>query len=263
MAVVGPYKVGYVGARRASTRAATASSPCRELEESGTLKAAFDEKQFLSLHDRAYARFSGAARVKRGEQYAAVPHRARRPHPVTGELFGYQSRSRRGPGRGGGREGGHGRVIAQAYDPIERGTCSRHSQKVVRQVQRRPNQRALAGIIVAARAGDRLRDRRAPHGVRRQGPRRRRGGGKRLHGRARRRPVARSTPARSARRPLPARRGRRVRSSWWTPSRTRPRRSSSAACASSPSASGWRCACRRRRTARWLGRPPSGPPAST
>lgn len=149
VAVVGPYKVGYappkgVHARRDSFITA------RELEESGTIKAAFDEKQFLSLNDRAYARFSASGQVKRGEQYLLYRTERAVRHPVTGELFGYQS-TIIGAARVVAVDEKVATIeIAQAYDPIERGTLlAPLTQRVVRQVQRRPNQRALAGIIVA------------------------------------------------------------------------------------------------------------------
>jgi hypothetical protein len=149
VAVVGPYKVGYappkgVHARRDSFITA------RELEESGTIKAAFDEKQFLSLNDRAYARFAAPGQVKRGEQYLLYRTERAVRHPVTGELFGYQS-TIIGAARVVAVDEKVATIeIAQAYDPIERGTLlAPLTQRVVRQVQRRPNQRALAGIIVA------------------------------------------------------------------------------------------------------------------
>lgn len=149
VAVVGPYKIGYVPPKGVVARRDSFVTP-RELAESGTLVAAFDEKMLLSLQDRAYARFSTTAPVKRGETY--VLYRTERPvrHPETGELFGYQSVIL-----------GAGKVvavddkavtleIAQAFEPIERGTLlAPFSQKFVKQVQRRPNQHALDGVIVA------------------------------------------------------------------------------------------------------------------
>ncbi len=150
VAVVGPYKVGYVAPKGIHARRDSFIT-VRELEESGTIKAAFDEKQYLSLNDRAYARFSVPAQVKTGEQYLLF--RTERPvrHPVTGELFGYQSTIIGAARVVAVNEKVATIEIAQAYDPIERGTMlAPLTQKVVRQVQRRPNQHALAGVIVAA-----------------------------------------------------------------------------------------------------------------
>lgn len=150
VAVVGPYKVGYVAPKGLFARRDSFVTP-RELAESGTLTAAFDEKQLLTVEDRAYARFATAAPVKRGESY--VIYRTERPvrHPETGELFGWQSVII-----------GQAKVvavddkavtlhIAQAYEPIERGALlAPFTQRIVKAVERRPNQRELAGVIVAS-----------------------------------------------------------------------------------------------------------------
>jgi hypothetical protein len=149
VAVVGPYKIGYVAPKGLFARRDSFVTP-RELEESATLTASFEEKQLLSLHDRAYARFAQAAPVRRGETY--LLYRTERPvrHPESGELFGYQSVIL-----------GAAKVVAvddkavtldieQAFEPIERGALlAPFAQKLVKQVQRRPNPRELAGVIVA------------------------------------------------------------------------------------------------------------------
>jgi hypothetical protein len=149
VAVVGPYKIGYVPPKGLYARRDSFVTP-RELEESGTITAAFEDKLLLSIDDRAYAKFASAAPVKRGETY--VLYRTERPvrHPETGELFGYQSVIL-----------GAGKVvavddkavtlqIAQAFEPIERGALlAPFTQKFVKQVQRRPNQHDVTGVIVA------------------------------------------------------------------------------------------------------------------
>jgi hypothetical protein len=149
VAVVGPYKIGYVPPKGLFARRDGFVTP-RELAESGTLFAAFEDKQLLTIEDRAYAKFAAAAPVKRGETY--VLYRTERPvrHPETGELFGYQTVII-----------GAGKVvavddkavtlhIAQAYEPIERGAhLAPFTEKVVKQVHPRANQRELAGVIVA------------------------------------------------------------------------------------------------------------------
>ncbi len=66
VAVVGPYKVGYAPSKAVSARHDSFVTR-RELEESGILAAAFEEKLMLATTDRAYARFHGAAPVKTGE----------------------------------------------------------------------------------------------------------------------------------------------------------------------------------------------------
>ncbi len=150
VAVAGPYKIGRVAAKGLLARHDRFVTP-RELEESGEISAAFEEKLMLSSTDKAYARFRGRAEVKKGETY--VIYKTERPihHPVTGELIGYQSTV-----IGAGRvtdvnEKAVSLVITSAFDPIERGALlGPWTEKLVRRVTPRPNARALAGFIVAA-----------------------------------------------------------------------------------------------------------------
>ena len=149
VAVVGPYKIGYVPPKGVYARRESFVTQ-RELEQSGRISAAFEEKLLLTVHDRAYARFAAPKAVQLGERY--VVYRTERPvrHPVSGELFGYKSSII-----------GAARVVAvddravtievtQAFDPIERGDLlGPWMDKLVKQVQRRPNQRQLSGVIVA------------------------------------------------------------------------------------------------------------------
>ncbi|HUK65592.1 MAG TPA: LysM domain-containing protein [Anaeromyxobacteraceae bacterium] len=151
VAVVGPYRIGYVAPKGVYARHDTFVTE-RELAESGVIKSAFADKVMLSLHDRAYVVFKNSAPVKKGELYTL--YRTERPvkHPVTGELYGYQSLII-----------GTGRVvsvddkavtveIAQAFDSIERGDyVGPWNDHIVKQVRRRPNAKDLQGYIIAAR----------------------------------------------------------------------------------------------------------------
>jgi LysM domain len=149
VAVVGPYKIGYVPPKGLYARRESFVTP-RELAESGVLHAAFEEKSMLSLHDRAYAKFSEPGRVKVGESYLLYKTDRAVTHPVTKELFGYKSTII-----------GTAKVVAlddkaatieimAAYDPIERGALvGPWTEKMVKQVRRRPNRQALDGFIVA------------------------------------------------------------------------------------------------------------------
>jgi LysM domain len=150
VAVVGPYKIGYVPPKGIFARRDSFVTP-RELQESGTIFASFEEKLLLSLHDRAYVRFAAKSKVSPGETYAI--YKTERPvrHPVTGELFGYETTIL-----------GAAKVVAvddkavtvdisQAFDPIERGALvGLRMDRVVKQVARRPNQRQMNGYIIAA-----------------------------------------------------------------------------------------------------------------
>ncbi len=152
VAVVGPYKVGYTAPKAVSVRHDSFVTR-RELEESGALTAAFEEKLMLSTTDRAYARFRGRAPVKVGETYVIFKTQGPVTHPVTGELFGYKSTI-----MGAGKvlavdEKAATLVITAAFDPIERGDyLAPWSDKLLKRVPRRPNQRSLDGIIVATQS---------------------------------------------------------------------------------------------------------------
>jgi nucleoid-associated protein YgaU len=150
--VAGPYKIAYVPPKSKFARHDTFVTP-RELAESGTLSAAFEEKLMLSNEDRAYARFERAAGVKVGETY--VVYRTERPivHPITHELFGFQSVVL-----------GTAKVVAvddkaatvvlkQTNDPIERGALlGPWTERSYRAVARKPNRQPLAGRIIASQA---------------------------------------------------------------------------------------------------------------
>jgi len=150
VAVAGPYKVGYVPPRARFARHDTFVTP-RELAESGSIGAAFEEKIMLSSLDRAYANFQKAAEVKVGETY--VVYRTERPiyHPVTKELFGYQSVVLGSAKVVAVDQRAATLVISQTLLPIERGAMlGPWTQKFFRPVDRKPNRQAIEGRIIAA-----------------------------------------------------------------------------------------------------------------
>jgi hypothetical protein len=150
VAVAGPYKIGYVPSKARFARHDTFVTP-RELAESGQLAAAFEEKLMLSTEDRAYARFTRSAEVKPGETYLVFKTVRTIRHPITQELFGYQSIIL-----------GTAKVVAvddkaatvivkQTYEPIERGAMlGPWTERSYRAVNRRANKRLLAGRIIAS-----------------------------------------------------------------------------------------------------------------
>ncbi len=150
VAVVGPYKIGYVPPRGLYARR-DAFVTERELAEAGVLTAAFDEKSMLSVGDRVYARFKTPSEVRPGQSY--LFYKTERPvtHPTTGLPFGYQT-SILGTGRVVAVDARAATVeIVQAFDPIERGALlGPQTGKLVKQVPRRPNGKDLEGHIVAA-----------------------------------------------------------------------------------------------------------------
>ncbi len=152
VAVVGPYKVGYVSPKTVRARHDSFVTK-RELEESGLLAAAFEEKLMLSTSDRVYARFKTKPPVQKGETY--VIYRADGPvtHPVTRELFGYRTTI-----IGAGKVVAVGDravtlIVSAAYEPIERGNLlGPWSDKMLRPVAPRPNPRRLDGYIIATQS---------------------------------------------------------------------------------------------------------------
>lgn len=149
VAVSGPYKIGQVTQRASMARRDTFVTP-RELAESGTITAAFEEKLLLATLDKAYANFADGAAVKPGETY--VIYKTERPivHPVTNELIGYQSVVLGAARVVAVDARAASLVIVQAFDPIERGAMlGPWSEKFFRRVEPTPNGQALEGIIVA------------------------------------------------------------------------------------------------------------------
>ena len=150
VAVVGPYKIGYVPPKGLYARRDSFVTP-RELQESGTIVASFEEKLLLSLHDRAYVRFAEKAKVKAGESY--IIYKTERPvrHPVTGELFGYQTTIIGGAKVVAVDDKAVTVDVSNAFEPIERGALvGLRMDKLVKQVQRRANQHRMDGYIIAA-----------------------------------------------------------------------------------------------------------------
>jgi hypothetical protein len=150
VAVAGPYKIGYVPPRSRFARRDTFVTP-RELAESGSLRASFEEKLMLSAHDRAYARFENAAGVKVGETY--VVYKTERPihHPLTKELFGYQSTVLGSAKVVAVDDRAATLVIRESFEPIERGAMlGPWTQRFFRPVDRKPNRQAIEGRIIAA-----------------------------------------------------------------------------------------------------------------
>ncbi|MBI5070527.1 MAG: LysM peptidoglycan-binding domain-containing protein [Deltaproteobacteria bacterium] len=149
VAVTGPYKVGYVAPRGVAARRETFITR-RELAEAGGITGAFEDKMMLTVHDRAYAEFHAGAAPRVGQSF--VVFRTVRPvtHPRTGEMLGYQTQL-----IGTAKAVAAGPkvvtlIIQSASEPIERGDyLGPQTERLVRMVARRPNQRQLDGSIVS------------------------------------------------------------------------------------------------------------------
>lgn len=150
VAVAGPYKIGYVAAgQRYALHESFVTAD--ELQASGKIEAAFEEKMMLSTLDRAYARFERPAAVKVGETY--VVYRTERPvrHPATSELLGYQTTVLGAARVVAVDDRAATLVISASNDPIERGALlGPWAGKPFRQVPARANARDLDGVIIAS-----------------------------------------------------------------------------------------------------------------
>ncbi len=147
--VGGPYKIGYQPRSSYRLRRDSFVTPS-EVEESGTITGAFEDKLLLTIHDRVYARFRGGPPVQPGSTYVLYRTEGEVRHPVTGDLFGYKTRVL-----------GAARVIrldkevatlevTRAFEPIERGSLvGNWTEAVVKNVRPRPNRRFVSGFIIA------------------------------------------------------------------------------------------------------------------
>jgi len=148
--VAGPYTIGFVAPKTVMARRDTFVTP-REVAESGTLTAAFEEKKMLSTLDRAYAKFRSAADMVPGETYVVYRTTRAIHHPITKELIGYQSKLL-GTAKAVKVDDKAVTVeIGVTNDSIERGDLlGPWAEKFLRPVQQRPNGRDLSGYIVGS-----------------------------------------------------------------------------------------------------------------
>jgi len=150
VAVSGPYKIGYVPARTVMARR-DAFVTAREVEGSGTLVAAFEERLMLAQNDQAYARFRSAAAIVPGESYVIFKTERAIHHPVTKELLGYQTTILGTARAVKVDDKAVTVVIKESLEPIERGALlGPWTERLVRPVQQRPNARQVQGRIAGA-----------------------------------------------------------------------------------------------------------------
>jgi hypothetical protein len=150
VAVAGPYRIGFVAPRTVVTLRDTFVTP-REVESSGSLVAAFEEKLLLSTQDRAYATFKNVVEAIPGETYVVYRTERKITHPLTGELMGYQSKILGTAKAVAVDKTAVTGVITHTLDPIERGDLlGPWADRLVRPVPQRPNARDVAGTIVGA-----------------------------------------------------------------------------------------------------------------
>jgi hypothetical protein len=149
----GTRKAGYyVAPRTQLIRHDTFVTP-KELDESGAIKAAFDEKMMLTMLDRAYASFKGDAPVRVGETYLIykTERPIYRPGTKVKELIGYQSTVLGAARVVAVDDTAATIIITSAAAPIERGAMlGPWVDKLVTPLKRKPNGTSQGGMIVGA-----------------------------------------------------------------------------------------------------------------
>jgi hypothetical protein len=151
VAVVGPYKIGYVPPRTVMIRRDSFVTPA-QVEESGSIVAAFEEKMMLATSDRAYAHFKGEPPSRLGETYVIYETVGKIRHPLNGDLLGYQTRILGSAVVVAKAPKAVTLVIAQSLAPIERGALlGPWTEKPFRPVSPRAATKDLDGHIVGTR----------------------------------------------------------------------------------------------------------------
>jgi hypothetical protein len=150
VAVTGPYKIGAVPSKHGFVRHETFVTS-GELAESGRIKAAFEEKQMLSMLDKVYVQFENPSAVKVGETYVIYRTEREIRRPGSREVLGYQSNVIGSAKITAVQDGAVTATIVQSLDTIERGALlGPWTQKFFRPIERRPNRQAVDGTVFAA-----------------------------------------------------------------------------------------------------------------
>jgi hypothetical protein len=90
VAVVGPYTVGGARPKGPAVQRNSFVTP-GQLEASGKVVAAFEEKEILVTGDKIYGRFADPASVKVGQKFSLYRTEGRIVHPVTNRQWGYKT----------------------------------------------------------------------------------------------------------------------------------------------------------------------------
>jgi hypothetical protein len=150
VSVAGTHVVGYVRPRTTFARHDAFVTP-RELDESGVIKASFEEKAMLTSLDRAYVTFRKPTGVKVGETYAIYRTMGKVTHPVSKEIIGFQSVILGQAQVTAVDSRGVSVAIIAAYEPIERGDMlGPWVEKPYRAVPPKANAKKLEGFIVSS-----------------------------------------------------------------------------------------------------------------
>ena len=147
--VGGPYTVGGMRARGpAVLRNSFVTS--NQLDASGKVVAAFEERMILTTGDRIYGRFQDPDAVKVGQKFSIYRTEGRIIHPVTNRFFGWKTVIL-GTARVTAVEPGKAAslVITYVNDGIERGDMiGPEVEQARRPLFVRPNRSALDGYVI-------------------------------------------------------------------------------------------------------------------
>ena len=149
VSVGGPYKIGGMRPRGPAVLR-NSFVTANQLEASGKVVAAFEEKMILTTGDRIYGRFQDPDSVKVGQKFSVYRTEGTIVHPITNRTFGYKTVIL-GTARVTAVDPGKATslVITFVNDGIERGDLIGPSME---QAQKplfvRPNRSALDGYII-------------------------------------------------------------------------------------------------------------------
>jgi LysM repeat protein len=149
VSVGGPYTIG---GRRAKGPAVLRNSfiTASQLDASGKVVAAFEEKMILTTGDRIYGRFQDPSAVAVGQKFSVYRTEGPIVHPVTNRTFGWKTVIL-GTARVTAVEPGKAAslVITYVNDGIERGDLIGPSvEQALKPLFVRPNRSALDGYII-------------------------------------------------------------------------------------------------------------------
>jgi len=147
--VVGPYKVGRPRVKAPMVQRDSFVTS-RQLQEAGSVVAAFEAKMLLTAGDKIYGRFHDASQVKVGQKYSIYRTEGPVKHPVTGETYGFKTVIL-GSARVTAVDPSTSTtlVITAATNWVERGDClGPPTEHALRPVFVRPNAAAVDGYII-------------------------------------------------------------------------------------------------------------------
>jgi len=147
--VVGPYKVGRAAPKGPMVQR-NSFVTAKQLQESGKIVAAFEEKMILTPGDKIYARFQDPSQVKVGQKFSIYRTDGQITHPVTNQQVGWKTVIL-GTARVTAMDPATADTLVITYvnDGVERGDLlGPAAEQALRPIFFRPNRSAVAGYII-------------------------------------------------------------------------------------------------------------------